>query len=73
MNFPFFYFLLKCKPRIKDKELYVKEQKMQRNFFYIHVLKELSPETFSETHNFLRNAVRKIVVQQPTLPAPNSV
>ena len=45
------YFLLKYEPRIEDKgEVYDKEQKIHRNFFYIYVLKELSPKLF---HKFL--------------------
>ena len=42
MNFSFCHLLLKYEPRIKDKEFYDKEQK-----FYIYLLKELSPRTFS--------------------------
>ena len=41
MNCSFCYYLLKYEARIKDKELYDKEQKIHRNFFYIDVLKEL--------------------------------
>ena len=48
MNCSFCYYLLKYEARIKDKELYDKEQKIHRNFFYIDVLKELLPKTFSE-------------------------
>ena len=47
MNFSFCYLLLKYGPRIKDKEFYDKEQKINRNLFYIYLLKELSPRTFS--------------------------
>ena len=47
MNFSFCHLLLKYEPRIKDKEFYDKEQKINRNLFYIYLLKELSPRTFS--------------------------
>lgn len=30
-----------------DKEIYYKEEKMHRHFFYIYVLKELLPKNFS--------------------------
>ena len=59
MNCSFCYYLLKYEARIKDKELYDKEQKIHRNFFYIDVLKELLPKTFSEIFNkrkFLRKS-----------------
>ena len=38
---------LKYEPRIKDKELHDKEQKIYTNFFYFYILKELSPKISS--------------------------
>ena len=42
---------LEYEPRINDKELYDKEQKIHTNFFYIYILKELSLKTFSYIFN----------------------
>ena len=50
----FLYFLLNYEPYIKDKELYDKEQKVYTNFFYIYVLKVLSPETSLSVFNKMK-------------------
>ena len=50
----FLYFLLNYEPYIKDKELYDKEQKVYTNFFYIYVLKVLSPETSLSIFNKMK-------------------
>ena len=42
-NLSFRNFLLKYEPRIKDKELHDKEQKIYTNLFYFYVLNKLSP------------------------------
>ena len=46
-NLPFGNFFLKYEPRIKDKELHDKKQKIHTNLFYFYIFKELLPKIFS--------------------------
>ena len=66
-NLSFRNFLLKYEPRIKDKELHDKEQKIYTTFFYFYVLKELSLKNFSyifSKRKFLRKKIMQKIMQK---------